>query len=80
MLVAQKIGQGSLVGFTYDCHNCRCGRKLILCIPPPITRVHLAVDSTTLRVSQAHRFQIGVRLKWETCQKKLDSLENIPVV
>ena len=80
MLIARKIGQVSLVGCTNDGHNRCSGRKLILCIPPPIARVHLAVDSTTLRVSEAHRFKIEVRLKWEMCQKELDTFENIPVV
>ena len=79
MLIARKIGQVSLVGSTNDGHNCCSARKLILCIPPPIARVHLAVDSTTLSVSEAHRFKIEVRLKWEMCQKKLHTFENIPV-
>jgi hypothetical protein len=35
---------------------------LILCIPPPIARVHLIINSMTLRVSEAHRFKIEVRL------------------
>jgi hypothetical protein len=80
MLIARKISQVSLVGHTYDWHNrCTC-RILILCIPPPITCVHLAVDSTTLRVSEAHRFIIKVRLKWDIWQMDLDTFENIPVV
>ena len=79
MMIARKIGQMSLVGCTNDCHN-RCpGRKLILCIPPPIALDHLAVDSTTLRVSEAHQFKIEVHLKWEMCQKELDTFETIPV-
>jgi len=80
MLIAQKNGQLSLVGCTYDWHNCRSGRKLILCIPPPIAHVHLAVDSTPVKVSEGHRFEIEVRLKWEMYQKELDTFENIPVV
>ena len=80
MLIARKIGQVSLVECTYDWHNRRSCRKLILCIPPPIARVHLTVDSTTLRVSEVHRFEIEVRLKWEMCQKELDTFKNIPVV
>jgi hypothetical protein len=80
MLIARKIGQVSLVRCTYDWHNRRSGRKLILRIPPPIAGVHLAVDSTTLIVSEANRFKIEMRLKWEMCQKELDTFENIPVV
>jgi hypothetical protein len=79
MLMARKIDQVSLVGSTNDGHNCCSARKLISGIPPPIARVQLAVDSTTLRVSQAHRFKIEVRLKWEMCQQELDTFENIPV-
>jgi hypothetical protein len=80
-----KIGAVSLVGNTYGWHNHRSGRKLILCIPPPIARVHLTVDSTTLRVSEAHRFQIEVRLKWEMCQPELYTfvislLNNVPKI
>jgi len=79
MLIARKIAQVSLVGCTDDWHNRRSGRELILCISPPIARVHLAVDSTTLRVSEAHRFKIEVHLKWEMCQQELYTFENIPV-
>jgi hypothetical protein len=79
MLIARKIGQVSLVGCTYDWHNRRSERKLILCIPPPIARVHLAVDSMTLRVSEAHRFKIEVLLNWEMWQQELYTFENIPV-
>ena len=67
MRVARTIGQVSLVGCTSDWHNRRAGRKLILCISPPIALVHLGVDWTTLRVSKAHRFKIEVCLKWEMC-------------
>jgi len=49
-------------------------------IPPPIARVYLAVDSMTLGDSEEHWFKIEVRLKWEMCQKELDTFENIPVV
>jgi len=79
MLISRKIGQVSLVGCTNDWHHRRSGRMLILCIPPPISRVHLAVDSMTLRVSEAHWFRIEVRLIWEMCQKELDTFENIPL-
>jgi len=79
MRIAQKIGQASLVGCKYDWHNRRSGRKLILCIPPPIARGHLAVGSMTLGLSEAHWFKIKVRLKWEMCEKELDTFENIPV-
>jgi len=79
MLIARKIGQVSLVRCTNDWHNRRSGRKLILCIPLPIARVHLAVDLTTLTVSEAHQFKIVVHLKWEMCPKELDIFENITV-
>jgi hypothetical protein len=79
MLNVQKIGRVSLVKCTYDCHDCRSGWKWILCIPPAITYGHLAVDSTTLRVSKAYQFKIEVCLRWEMCQKEFDTFENIPV-
>jgi hypothetical protein len=52
----------------------------MLCIPSPFAWVHLAVDSTNLTVREADRFKIEVCLKWEMCQKELDTFENIPVV
>jgi hypothetical protein len=79
MLIARKISQVSLVGCTNDWHNRRSGRTLNLCMPPPIAGVHLAVESTTLRVSKVHWFKTEVRLKWEMCQKELDTFEKIPV-
>ena len=79
MLITRKICQVSLVGCTYDWHNRRSGVQLILCIQPPITCVHLAVDSMTLRVSEAHWYKIEVSLKWEMFQQELDTFENIPV-
>jgi hypothetical protein len=80
MLITRKIDQVSLLRWTFDWHNRLSSRKLILWIPPPITHVHLIVDSTTLRVSEVHRFKTKVHLKWEMCQKELDTFENIPVV
>jgi hypothetical protein len=80
MLIVRTICQVSLVGCTYDCHNRHSGKKLYLCISPTFTSVHLAVHSTTLGVSEAYRFKIEVRLKWEMCQKELDTVEYIPVV
>jgi len=80
MLIAQKDCQVSLGGCTTDWHNCRSSRKLILCIPPPITGVHLAVYSTTLRDCEVHRFEIQVCLQSKMCYEKLDIFENIPVV
>jgi len=65
MLKAQNIAQVSHVQCTYDWHNCHSSRTLILCIPPPIAPVHLAVDSTTLRVSEAHWCKVEVCLIWE---------------
>jgi hypothetical protein len=67
MLIARKFTEVSLVGCTNDWHNCRSGRKLILRIPPPIARVHLAVDSTTLRDSEAHQLEIDLCLKRKMC-------------
>ena len=58
MLFAWKIGQGSLVGCTNDWHNGRSGRKLIVCMPPPVTSVHLNVYLATFRVFKAHWFTI----------------------
>ena len=78
-LIARKIGQVSLVGGIYDWHNRRSGRKLILCIPPPVAHLHLAVDSTTVRVSEVHWFKIEVCLKWEMCQAELNTFDNSPV-
>jgi len=67
MLIAGRICPLSLVGCTNDWHNRRSGRKLIVCIPPPIAYVHLALYSTALRVSEVHRFKIKVCLKWKMC-------------
>jgi hypothetical protein len=81
MLIARNIGQVSLVRCTYDWPNCRTSRKLILCIPPPpIAHVRLAVDSTTLTVSEVYLFKIEGRLKWEMWYKELNIFENITVV
>ena len=80
MLVARKIGQVGLVGYTNNRHNRRSSRKLILRIPLPIASIHLAVYLDTFRVSKAHQVKIEVCLKWEMCQKELCTLENIPVV
>jgi hypothetical protein len=52
---------------------------LILWIETPNPHVHLAEDSVTLRVSEAHQFKIEVRLKWEMCQTELDTFDNIRV-
>jgi hypothetical protein len=79
MLVAQNIGQVSVVGLTYDWHN-RCStQKVILSIPPPFSRVHIMVDWITLRVSKVHWFKIEMHLQWEMCPKELDTFEDIPV-
>ena len=80
MLIARKVGQVSAVGCTNDWHNCRSGRKLILRLQPTIAGVHLAVYSAIFRVCEANQFQNEVHLKWEMCQKELDTIENIPVV
>ena len=79
-LITRKIGQRSLVRCRYDCHNHPSSRKLILCIQPPVARVHPAVDWTTLRVSDAHWFKIEVCLKWEICYEGQDIFENFHVV
>jgi hypothetical protein len=78
MLIARKICRVRVVGCTNDRHDPPSGRKLMLCIPPPFAMVHLIVDSTNLTVREAHRFKIEVCLKWEMCQKELDTFENIP--
>jgi len=80
MLIAQNIGHVSLVGCTNDVHNCRSRRELILCIQPPITGIHLAVESTALRVSEVHRSEIELCLKRKMCQEELDTLKNIHAV
>ena len=80
MLIARKIGQVSLVGCTYDWHNCRSGRKLSLHIPPPIAGVHLTEYLAIVRVCKVHRLKIEVHMRWEMCQQELDTFENIPVV
>jgi hypothetical protein len=79
MLIARKTGHLSLVGSTHDWHNCCSGRKLSLCIPPPIARVVPPEDATILRGREGHRFKIEVRLKWEMWQMELGKFENIPV-
>jgi len=66
MLIARKIGQVSLVRCTCGWHNCCSCRKWILCIPPPVTRVHLAIHATSLRVREVYRFKIVLSLKLET--------------
>jgi hypothetical protein len=80
MLIARTICQVSLVGCTYDWHNRHSAKKLFLCNPPTFAGVHLAVNSTTLGVSEAYQFNIEVLLKWEMCQMELDTFEYIPVV
>ena len=80
MLLACIIGHVSLVGCTNDWHNHRSGRKLILCIPPPVAGVHLTVHSVTFRVCEAHWFKNQPPLEWEMCRKELDTFKNIPVL
>jgi len=80
MLVAWAIGVLCHVGCTDCLPNCRTGRKLILRIPPPVTRIHLAVYWATCQVCEVHQFKIEVCLKWEMCQKELYSFQYIPVV
>jgi len=63
ILIARKFCHVSLVGCTNDRHNCRFGSKLILSIPLRNSCVQLAVDSTTLRLCEAHWLEIGVCLK-----------------
>jgi len=69
-----KILYVSCFGCTYDWHNSRSGSKLILNITPLSTHVHLAIDSTTIRVSEAHRFEI------EVCQNSGLSNGSIPLL
>ena len=63
MLIARKISQVGPVGCTNDWHNSRSSRKMILCIPPQIACVHLAVYSATFRVWKAHRLKIELDVK-----------------
>jgi hypothetical protein len=79
-LIAGKICHVGHFRCTYDWHNHCSGWKLIQSTPPPITLVHLAVESTTNRVRVAHQFKIKVCLKWEMCQKEHDKFGNIPVL
>jgi len=79
-LIARKIDQLSLVGYTNDWQKRCSGRKLILFIPPPIACVHLAIDSSALIVSEAHQFEIEVCLTRKMYQEELDTFEDIPVV
>jgi hypothetical protein len=80
MLMVWNLDQGSYVGCTYDWHNLRSGRKLILCIPPPIVCVYLIVDLTALRVWKAHGFQMGVFQQRKMCWDELYTFEHIHVV
>jgi len=80
MVIAQRIGQVSLVGCTNEWHDCHSGRKLILLVPPPISCVRLAEYSAIFPVCEVHRFKIEVCLQWEMCQKELYTFENISVV
>jgi hypothetical protein len=80
MLIVRKIGHVSLVGYTKDWYNRPSCRLLILCIPPPVAGVYLAVYSATFRVWEAHQIEFEVHLKWETCQNEITKFENIPVV
>ena len=63
ILVTRKFHQVDLVRRTNNWHNCPSSRKLILCIPPPIARVHLAEYSANFGVCKVHQFQIKVYLK-----------------
>jgi hypothetical protein len=80
MMIARKLCQMDLVGSTNDGHSCHSGRNSILCISPLMAQVHLTVDSTTLRVWEAQRFEIEVCLKRKICYEQLDTFENNPVV
>ena len=67
MLMAPKISQVSLVRCPNDWHHSHSGLTLIWGGPPPIARVRLNVDLTTLRVCKAHQFEIEVCLKMKMC-------------
>ena len=53
MLIARNIDHVSCIGCTYDWNNRRSGMKLILFIPPPVTGIYFAVDSTMLSQQDA---------------------------
>jgi len=80
MLVARNVDQVGLVGCTNVWHTRRSRRKVILGIPTTITGVHLPVYSATFRVCNVHQFEIAVLLKWEICEKELDTFKIILVV
>jgi len=80
MQIARKIGQMILIGRTNHWHNCHSGRKRDLHIPPPITRVYVAIYSAICLVQETHRFKIEVHLKREMCQKELYRFQDIPVL
>ena len=64
MLIVWKNGQVSFVGCTNEWYYRRSCRRLIICIPPPVAGVHLAVYSATLQVGEVHWFDFKVRLEW----------------
>jgi len=78
MLIAWIIWKVSLIRFVEDWHNHCPGRKLILCILPPIGYIWFAGYSITVLVSEQHRFTIVVFLKWGSCQQELDTFKCIP--
>jgi hypothetical protein len=80
MLMAQKIGQVSCFGCTNTWPNELPSWKLILRILPPITFIHIAINSMTFRACKAHWVPIEVHLTWEMYPKELYTFENIAVV
>jgi len=80
MLIAQKIGQVTLVGCSDHWHNRHSCRKLVLHIPLRVAGVHLSVYLVTFRDCEAHLFEIEVHVKSEMCQKVRNTFENIPTV
>jgi hypothetical protein len=80
ILITEKVGHVSLVRCTYDWHNCRSSRKLILCIPPAITHANVTEDLMTITFRKEHLFKIEAYLKWGICQRELDTLDTISIV
>jgi len=69
-----------LVRWTNDWQYPPFSRKLICCIPPPVSHAHCAVNAIILEVSKEHQFEIVVCLKWEMYTNQLYTFENVHAV
>jgi len=72
MLVVQNIGQVSVVGRTNDWDNQCSTSQSILCVSLQFTFIHLAINSTTLKVNEMHWSNLEVCLTWKMCLEELD--------